>query len=61
MFGRAPLYGYQQPNGTNLSVAFSKRRAHDEFYLVYGDAAATSTVPQLIFKYIYYVGAQKGT
>jgi len=61
VFGRAPLYGYQQPNGTNLSVAFSKRRAHDEFYLVYGDAAATSTVPQLIFKYIYYVGAQKGT
>jgi Domain of unknown function (DUF5916) len=61
IFGRAPLYGYQQPNGTNLSLSFSKRRAHDEFFVVYGDAAATSTVPQLIFKYVYYLGAQKGT
>jgi hypothetical protein len=61
IFGKAPLYGNQNTNGTNLSVAFSKRRPHDEFYLVYGDASATSTVPALILKYIYYFGAQKGT
>jgi len=61
IFGQPPLYGNQQTNGTNLSFALSKRRVHDEFFLVYGDASATSTVPQLIFKYIYYVGAQKGT
>ena len=48
-------------NAWNLSAAFHRKVPHGELYVVYGDAAAFSTVPQLIFKYILYLGADKGT
>ncbi|MDQ6781652.1 MAG: hypothetical protein M3Z37_10940 [Candidatus Eremiobacteraeota bacterium] len=48
-------------NQWNVSGAFYKRLAHDEFYLVYGDASRLVTQPQLIFKVIHYFGAEKGT
>ena len=48
-------------NATNLSAAFSIRRPHSEYYLVYGDSSVLSTVPALIFKYILYLGAEKGS
>ncbi len=35
------------------------RRA--ELYMAYGDPNTLITVPQAIFKLIYYVGSQKGT
>ena len=45
----------------NVSGAFYKRLAHDELYLVYGDASQLTTQPQLILKIIHYFGAEKGT
>jgi hypothetical protein len=48
-------------NAYNLSFAFHKRFAHDEFYVAYGDASQLSTQPQFILKLIHYFGAQKGT
>jgi len=48
-------------NQWNLSGAYYKRLAHDEFYLVYGDASQLVTQPQLILKIIHYFGAEKGT
>ncbi|MDQ6824594.1 MAG: hypothetical protein M3007_03915, partial [Candidatus Eremiobacteraeota bacterium] len=48
-------------NQWNVSGAFYKRLAHDEFYLVYGDASRLTTQPQLILKVIHYFGAEKGT
>jgi len=53
----APFYS----NAWNVSGAFYRRFPHDELYLVYGDASAFSTAPQMIFKWIHYVGAEKGT
>lgn len=47
-------------NGWNLSAAFRRKVPGGELYVVYGDAASFSTVPQFIIKYIRYVGADKG-
>jgi len=46
---------------SNVSLAFHKRLRHAEIYLAYGDPNALVTVPQAIFKVIYYGGAEKGT
>lgn len=62
--GNAPT-----PNGggncigrcSNVSVAYHLRLSHEEFYLAYGDPNTLTTVPQAIFKIIFYAGAQKGT
>jgi hypothetical protein len=48
-------------NAWNLSAAFHRRMPGGELYIVYGDAATVSTVPQFIVKFIKYVGADKGT
>ena len=48
-------------NGWNISAAFRRKVPGGELYVVYGDAATFSTVPQFIVKYIRYVGADKGT
>lgn len=48
-------------NAWNLSAAYHRKVGRGELYLVYGDAAAFSTAPQLILKYIRYIGAEKGT
>lgn len=53
----APAYS----SAWNVSGAYYRRFPHDELYLVYGDASAFSTAPQMIFKWIHYVGAEKGT
>lgn len=47
--------------GTNLLLAFSRRRKHDEFHFVYGDASAFYTRPAATLKIIHYFGADKGT
>ncbi len=47
-------------NSWNLSAAYYQRWPHDELYIVYGDASQLSTVPQLLVKFILYVGAEKG-
>ena len=36
-------------------------RARSEIYLAYGNPNALMTVPQAIFKIIFYAGAEKGT
>jgi hypothetical protein len=46
---------------SNVSVAYHLRLAHEEFYLAYGDPNTLVTVPQAIFKVIFYAGGQKGT
>lgn len=48
-------------NAWNLSAAFHRKLPGGELYVVYGDAATVSTVPQFIIKFIKYVGADKGT
>jgi len=45
----------------NLSFGYHKLLEHNEIYLVYGDASAFATSPQLIFKVVHYFGADKGT
>jgi hypothetical protein len=62
--GYAPV-----PNGggncvgtcTNVSVAYHLRMRDFEIYTAYGDPNTLTTVPQAIFKIIFYAGAQKGT
>jgi Carbohydrate family 9 binding domain-like len=57
-----------QPNGggncmgtcSNVSIAIHKRFKHEEIYAAYGNPNTLVTVPQAIFKLIYYIG-QKGT
>jgi hypothetical protein len=46
---------------SNVSVAYHLRLHNGEFYLAYGNPNALTTVPQVIFKVIFYGGAQKGT
>ncbi len=46
---------------SNVSVAYHLRLNDYEFYLAYGDPNTLSSVPQAIFKVIFYAGAQKGT
>lgn len=48
-------------DGWNLSAAFHRKVPGGEIYAVYGDAAAFSTAPQFIIKWIRYLGADKGT
>jgi hypothetical protein len=58
-----------QPNGggdcmgrcANISVAYHLRLKNTEFYLAYGNPNTLVTVPQAIFKVIFYAGGQKGT
>lgn len=58
-----------QPNGggncigtcANVSVVYHLRLERYEFYAAYGDPNTLTTVPQAIFKVIFYAGAQKGT
>ena len=58
-----------QPNGggncegvcSNISVAYHLRLRHEEFYMAYGDPNTLITVPQAIFKIIFYAGGEKGT
>ena len=45
----------------NVSFAYHKRSPHDEWYVIYGSASHLVTVPQLLVKWIHYVGAEKGT
>lgn len=64
------VVGYPpQPNGggdclgycSNISVAYHLRLRNDEFYLAYGDPNTLITIPQAIFKVIFYAGGEKGT
>jgi hypothetical protein len=58
-----------EPNGggdcmgrcANISVAYHLRLRNTEFYLAYGNPNTLVTVPQAIFKVIFYAGGQKGT
>ncbi len=45
----------------NISAAFHFLAAKNEFYLVYGSPNSLATTPALIFKWIRYIGAEKGT
>ena len=69
-FGVRKIIGFPpQPNGggncegvcSNVSMAYHLRLKDYEFYLAYGDPNTLSTIPQAIFKVIFYAGAQKGT
>jgi hypothetical protein len=68
-FGVRRIIGFQPElafapdfvNGWNVSAAFRRKVPGGELYVVYGDAATFSTVPQFIVKFIKYVGADKGT
>ena len=68
--GLRRVVGYPpQPNGggncegkcSNVSVAYHLRLRHSELYFAYGDPNQLTTVPQVIFKMIFYEGAQKGS
>lgn len=58
-----------EPNGggdcegecSNISVAYHLRLRNEEFYLAYGDPNTLITVPQALFKVIFYAGGEKGT
>ena len=58
-----------QPNGggdcigqcSNISIAYHLRLKNEEFYVAYGNPNTLVSVPQAIFKMIFYVGGQKGT
>ncbi|HEY3676714.1 MAG TPA: hypothetical protein VGK84_12070 [Candidatus Tumulicola sp.] len=58
-----------QPNGggdcigtcSNITVAYHLLTPHTEYYVAYGNPNALTTVPQAIFKVIFYAGAEKGT
>jgi hypothetical protein len=64
VIGSPPL-----PNGggdcigdcSNVSVAYHLRLRNSELYVAYGNPNALTTVPQAIFKVIFYAGAAKGT
>jgi hypothetical protein len=63
ILGTAPLLAGAPAfeSAWNLSAAYHRRMPGGEFYAVYGDAAAVSTTPQFIVKFVRYVGAEKGT
>lgn len=46
---------------SNVSVAYHLRLRTSEIYMAYGNPNALTTVPQAIFKIIFYAGAAKGT
>jgi hypothetical protein len=58
-----------QPNGggncegscSNVSIAYHLRMHSTELYAAYGDPNTLTTVPQAIFKLVFYAGGQKGT
>lgn len=45
----------------NVSFALHDLTARNEFYLVYGNPNSLQTTPGLYFKWIRYIGAEKGT
>ena len=45
----------------NISAAFQFLADKNEIYVVYGDPNSLSTSPGLYLKWIYYIGAGKGT
>jgi hypothetical protein len=64
------VIGYPpQPNGggncegacSNVSIAYHLRLKRAEIYAAYGDPNTLTTVPQAIFKLIFYAGGEKGT
>lgn len=64
------VVGYPpQPNGggncegtcSNISIAYHLRLRRAEIYAAYGDPNTLTTVPQAIFKLIFYAGGEKGT
>ncbi len=68
--GLRQVIGYPPiPNGggncmgrcSNVSVAYHLRLRSSEVYMAYGNPNTLTTVPQAIFKVIFYAGAQKGT
>jgi hypothetical protein len=67
--GVRQVVGYPPvPNGggncegrcSNVSVAYHLRWSREELYLAYGDPNSLITVPQALFKIIFYAGAEKG-
>jgi len=46
---------------SNVSIAYHLRLKMYELYMAYGDPNTLTTIPQAIFKVIFYAGAQKGT
>ncbi len=56
-----PYYPGCSIEAGNVSLALHFLEAHNEFYLVYGDPNDLSTLPALYFKWIRYIGAEKGT
>ena len=63
IIGTSPLLTppAQFTDASNVSVAFHRRVGQEELYLVYGDPNQLSTLPALIFKFVHYFGADKGT
>ncbi len=64
------VVGYPpQPNGggdcagscSNISIAYHLRLRRAEVYAAYGNPNTLITVPQAIFKLIFYAGGEKGT
>jgi hypothetical protein len=64
------VVGYPpQPNGggdcegscSNISIAYHLRLRRAEIYVAYGNPNTLITVPQAIFKLIFYAGGEKGT
>ena len=58
-----------QPNGggncegtcSNISIAYHLRLRRAEIYAAYGNPNTLVTVPQVLFKLIFYAGGEKGT
>ncbi len=48
-------------DASNVSIALHDRVGRDDAYLVYGDANALATAPQLLLKWVHYFGAEKGS
>ena len=46
---------------SNISIAYHLRLHDYEIYAAYGDPNVLSTIPQAIFKFIFYAGGEKGT
>ncbi len=65
IMGASPVLENAGPNPAvnawNLSFAYHVRFAHNELYVVYGDANALQTAPRFVIKLIEYAGADKGT
>lgn len=57
----APAAKTIQTTATNVPHTPALRLRDYEIYVAYGDPNTLSTIPQAIFKVIFYAGAQKGT